>query len=213
MLEYDIMKYKSMVYKIANKYHSKYLTLDDLFQEGIIGVMYAYNSYQENEKTSFDSWVYNCVRWQILKALRKEINHKDIKICSIYTPIDDEEYTELIELIPDENVKYWLDIEDKLLIEFYVEEFKRLLNPEELKVMLHMFNNGYNVLKASRDLNISVERIRTIKGRIRIKLYKSAYIRNRLEEVKRINKISKIDYYNNPQSTVELLQEIERLFN
>ncbi|WAW14411.1 sigma factor [Peptostreptococcus equinus] len=182
MIDVDVMKYKDMIFKIIQNYNSRWLDEDDMFQEGCIGVMYAYNSYNAKSDMSFDTWVYNCIRWQISKAIYGDRKAKDINIISTNTPINNETETELIDLIEDSNNNDFYDIENKLMYEFYIDEFYRVLEGDCLKVMIYMFENDeYNWSKALKYNGINTNMRTDIKIKIQRNLRKSAYIRNRLD--------------------------------
>lgn len=210
----DIMKYKSMIYKIANKHYSKYLSKEDLFQEGCIGVMYAYESYDNNSDTEFNTWVYKCIKWQMLRALRLEIKHDDmdVNICSLNTVVSDEEDTELIDMIPDNSINYCDNVTDRLLYQFYLDEFDRVLEGDDKRLMLYLFaSDNPTLLEASKLLDISYEKARTMKYSLRKKLYSSAYIRNQIEAYRYERELKHIDYYN--KSQLSNVIALERLYN
>lgn len=173
-----------MIYKIIRNYRSRWLDEDDMFQEGCIGVIYAYNSYDTKSDMAFDTWVYNCIKWQISKALYGDKKSKDIKLVSANTPINEEDGIELMDVFEDTTSSNFFEVEDKLMYEFYIDEFYRILDGDFLKVMIHMFtNNDYSWSNTSKVLGISKSRIGTIKYQLPMMLRKSAYIRNRLDEI------------------------------
>lgn len=84
----DIEKFKRMIHKIIKRYSSSKMDIEgDLYQEGCIGVIKAYNTFEEGNGHSFESWVYNSIKWAILRALRSEIRNKEkgYREVSIYT--------------------------------------------------------------------------------------------------------------------------------
>ena len=56
----DLMNTKDMIYKIAYKY-SKYYSIEDLFQVGVIGLMKAKKNYKMNSSTKFSTYAYNYI--------------------------------------------------------------------------------------------------------------------------------------------------------
>ena len=65
-----IMSHKGLVISIASKYHPKFLTKDDLINEGYVGLIKAMNNYNLEGKAKFSSYAYFYIRGEILKAIR-----------------------------------------------------------------------------------------------------------------------------------------------
>lgn len=64
-----IEMYRMMVYKIASKYYSSFLDINDLVQEGMIGILEAINKYDETRNASFCTVVYIYITKYIKKAI------------------------------------------------------------------------------------------------------------------------------------------------
>lgn len=112
MVNEDITKYNNMIYKVINKYKSRYHDIDDLYQIGAIGVIYAYESYNLNSNTAFDTWVYNCIKWQVLRALRLDVKNNNVKEISIYSDVAEGEDIQIIDMLEDTSVNVYNTVEN-----------------------------------------------------------------------------------------------------
>ncbi len=77
-LEKLMEKYKPMINAQARSYFLNNGDVDDLVQEGMIGVFKAITSF--NGKSSFKTYVYTCIRSSIITAVKKSnrIKHKPL---------------------------------------------------------------------------------------------------------------------------------------
>ena len=123
MVNEDITKYNNMIYKIINKYKSRYHDIDDLYQIGAIGVIYAYESYNPNSNTAFDTWVYNCIKWQVLRALRLDVKNNNVKEISIYSDVAEGEYIQIIDMLEDTSVNVYNTVENICMKESSLNAF------------------------------------------------------------------------------------------
>ncbi len=76
--EKDLFETKDMIYKIASKY-SRYYSIEDLFQVGVIGLMKAKKNYKSNEFTKFSTYAYNYIFGEIIEFIK---NDRTIKVSS-----------------------------------------------------------------------------------------------------------------------------------
>ena len=70
-IEQLVNSYKSLVRSLANKFYLVGGDKDDLLQEGMLGLFYAINYFDE-DKGSFPSFVELCVLRQILDAVKRD---------------------------------------------------------------------------------------------------------------------------------------------
>lgn len=77
-IEELIQKYHSTVEIIAKKYINSPLEMDDLIQEGMIGLLAAINSFKDDKKAKFSTYANICINNSIQTALRKFSRLKDI---------------------------------------------------------------------------------------------------------------------------------------
>ncbi len=81
LIEFAIKKYSREIKKIASKYYIADGNNEDLFQEGLIGVIQAVNSYDlargDKDSESFKKFVLMCAKRQILDAIKKSTRKKN----------------------------------------------------------------------------------------------------------------------------------------
>jgi len=68
--------YKLLVCKISRSYFIVGGDIDDLIQEGMIGLYKAINTYDENKNTSFKTFAILCIKRQIQTAIKKSNTNK-----------------------------------------------------------------------------------------------------------------------------------------
>lgn len=68
-----ILKNQNLIYSIIHKFRSK--DYDDLFQAGCIGLINAYNNYDDSMDTKFTSYAYNYIVGEVYKHI---INNRNI---------------------------------------------------------------------------------------------------------------------------------------
>ena len=70
-IEQLVSRYKALIRSLANRFYLVGGDKDDLLQEGMLGLFYAINYYDE-DKGSFPSFVQLCVLRQILDAVKRD---------------------------------------------------------------------------------------------------------------------------------------------
>lgn len=70
-------KYKSLVSSIARRYFIVGGDIDDITQEGMIGLYKAISSYEENKHASFKTFAALCIKRQIFTAIKKANSKKN----------------------------------------------------------------------------------------------------------------------------------------
>lgn len=173
-------KYKPIVNIKVNKYKllGKRVGLEenDLFQEGMIGLIEATNSYKDNKSSAFSSFANICIERQILKILsyanRKKHTYLNDSF-SLDVSIDDKGRTlsDIIKGSIDPSIKIEKDEEQKKLYDM-VE--KDLSDFEKSVFELKMLGLEYNEI--ANLLNKSYKSIDTALQRIRLKIRKNMSI-------------------------------------
>ena len=134
-MEQLVNSYKGLIRSLANRFYLVGGDKDDLLQEGMLGLFYAINYYDE-DKGSFPSFVQLCVLRQILDAVKRDNGAKQ-KALSNYVELD------VAANLTDE-VNSPLD---NLLQKEYSAKVATVINenltPFEKKVLL-MFADGYS---------------------------------------------------------------------
>ena len=69
-----------LIYAIINKYFKSY-DKEDLYQEGVKGVIKAYNNYQDNKNTKFSTYAYKYIYGEIYSYV---YNSRNIKLVRDY---------------------------------------------------------------------------------------------------------------------------------
>ena len=168
-----LSSYKSLVNQIARSYFLTGGDIEDIVQEGMIGLYKAIMHYKDNKTASFKTFASTCIKNQIQSAVRVASAEKN-KILSTALPIidqingDDED--DKVEIIfpsdlpsPDDKV-----IEKERICEI-IKQIKATLSPMELKV-LSLYLKGYNYNEISKIGGFSKKSIDNALTRIKNKL-------------------------------------------
>ncbi len=134
-IEQLVSDYKGLVRSLSNKFYLVGGDKDDLLQEGMLGVFYAINKYDE-EKGSFPAFVQLCVFRQLVAVVKRD-NAVKQKALNNYVDLDmvahiaDGEDNPLEKLIEKEN------------FERVLKAAEQNLSPTERRV-LALFADGYS---------------------------------------------------------------------
>lgn len=158
----DLIKlYEPIIKSVIKKYlgyaNKVGLDYDDLFQEASMAVLRAEKSYKDNKGMKMETWLYNNIDWRIQRIL--EGNKKYENIISINSTVESNEGStiELIDLIADD-LDLEEEIQNKLMINYYESECKRVLPKDKFQVChLRWFENySYKAIeKVTEKNNIS----------------------------------------------------------
>ena len=71
MTDKEYLQYKPMLIKIANKFKNNPYGIDieDIMQIGSLGMIRAFETYQEDKEIKFSTYAYNCISWSIKKRV------------------------------------------------------------------------------------------------------------------------------------------------
>lgn len=133
LIEFYEPMMKSVIKKYLGYANKVGLDYDDLFQEASMAVLRAEKSYKDNKGMKMETWIYNNINWRIQRIL--EGNKKYEKIISINSTVESSEgdTIELIDLIADE-LDLQEEIQNKLMINYYESECRRVLPEEKFQV-------------------------------------------------------------------------------
>ncbi len=174
--------YKPLVTVIARKYFLINATLDDLIQEGMLGLFKAFRSYNANSSTTFKTYASLLIKRQIQSALVKNNRNKNLPL-NAYFSINNqgkilisvkgepEEYNEedngffvtSNNLTPEENIIFKEKITE---VDSYVNS---LLSGYEKKV-LRYYVKGLNYVEIASIFKKEPKSIDNALRRIKIKL-------------------------------------------
>ena len=161
-MENIVNLFRAKVTAISREYFLVGAGLDDIIQEGMIGLFKAVYSYNAEKNHSFSSYASLCIERQIQTAI-KNANRKKNSPLNSYVPIsqfddrvDDDEKLKLV-LVDDES-----DFEQKYINRelnvVVMSKIKTLLSNEQFK-LLKMFLNGKSYAEMAQTLNISTKQV------------------------------------------------------
>lgn len=178
IMDYLMIKYKSMVRRKARAMYLIGGDNDDLIQEGMIGLIKAVRDFDSEAGQSFSSFAELCVSRQMYSAIASSKRKKHIPLNSYVSLYDegnheDEKALPLIDTIEPEvennpEALYF----GKESSEAFIEELKENLSDLENRVLyLHMLGTNYrdiaNLLdKSPKTIDNALQRIRTKAGKL-----------------------------------------------
>ncbi len=178
IMDYLMIKYKSMVRRKARAMYLIGGDNDDLIQEGMIGLIKAVRDFNPEAGQSFSGFAELCVSRQMYSAIASSKRKKHIPLNSYVSLYDegnheDEKALPLIDTIEPEvennpETLYF----GKESSEAFIEELKGNLSDLENRVLyLHMLGTNYrdiaNLLdKSPKTIDNALQRIRTKAGKL-----------------------------------------------
>ena len=174
IMDYLMVKYKSMVRKKARAMYLLGGENEDLIQEGMIGLITAVRDFDVTQKTSFSSFAELCVSRQMYSAIEASNRKKHLPLNSYVSLYEDSEQVgegrslPLIDTIEsskenDPEVLYF----GKEYTEAFAEQLKELLSPLENHVLyLHLMGTDYRTIaellgKSPKSVDNALQRIKT----------------------------------------------------
>ena len=174
IMDYLMVKYKSMVRKKARAMYLLGGENEDLIQEGMIGLIKAVRDFDVTQKTSFSSFAELCVSRQMYSAIEASNRKKHLALNSYVSLYEDSEEVgegrslPLIDTIEsskenDPEVLYF----GKEYTEAFAEQLKELLSPLENHVLyLHLMGTDYRTIaellgKSPKSVDNALQRIKT----------------------------------------------------
>ncbi len=135
-----LAKYRPLVSKASRGYFLIGGDVEDLIQEGMIGLYKAIRSYSPSKNTSFQTFASLCIRHQIQSAVRNASTQKNALLSSAVPILDEEDDVHGIfsiagGLAPDEQLIY------KQTSEQIMQELKKSLSPKEY-IVLKLYLSG-----------------------------------------------------------------------
>ena len=174
IMDYLMVKYKSMVRKKARAMYLLGGENEDLIQEGMIGLIKSVRDFDVTQKTSFSSFAELCVSRQMYSAIEASNRKKHLPLNSYVSLYEDSEQVgegrslPLIDTIEsskenDPEVLYF----GKEYTEAFAEQLKELLSPLENHVLyLHLMGTDYRTIaellgKSPKSVDNALQRIKT----------------------------------------------------
>ena len=179
VMDFVMVKYKSMVRKKARAMYLLGGENEDLIQEGMIGLIKAVRDYNPEQGASFQSFAELCVSRQMYSAIEASKRKKHLPLnsyVSLYETGDAEgndKKTPLIDMIEpvrenDPETLYF----SREYTEAFVEQLKEQLSPLENHVLyLHLVGTDYRTIaeileKSPKSIDNALQRIRTKAGKM-----------------------------------------------
>lgn len=165
-------RYKDLVTKISRGYFIVGGDIEDLIQEGMIGLYKAIKGFKQGKDTSFKTFAVVCIKHQIHGAIKKSLAKKNLPLSTAlsFQTFDKDKETEdylPLELVLDVTpAEYAIDKEDFFALK---QNIKESLSNFEIKV-LKLYLQGFSYLEIANKLEISKKSIDNALLRIRAKL-------------------------------------------
>lgn len=173
-----VQDYSPYVRFLSKKYYIKGGTIEDLFEEGVIGIIEACKSYKGESlfEDKFDSFVKLCIKRQLLDAIRRSNAKKNEVLnnsISYSTILNSGEEGTVLDIFLDRNFSNDpLDIFiDKEKIEEKLNICEKELNEYE-KQVLKLYLSGQKQSEIAKTLNREIKSIDNTLQRIKSKLNK-----------------------------------------
>ena len=167
-------RYKDLVTKICRGYFIVGGDLEDLVQEGMIGLYKAIKGYSGHKETSFKTFAIICIKHQIQTAIKRANTNKNKPLSSAvsFQSFTNGKSAESLDFLPIELVFDSTPAEkviDKENYKALKKSIKESLSPLEYQV-LNLYLQGYSYKEISQNLNISSKSIDNGLTRIKTKL-------------------------------------------
>lgn len=168
-----LSRYKDLVVKIGRCYFIVGGDLEDIVQEGMIGLYKAIKNFDKQKDASFKTFAILCIKHQIQTAIKKSNTNKNRPLSSA---VSLQEFSaneaSSFEDLPMELVFESTPIEKAIDKEEYIhlkKEIKSLLSPFEYEV-LKFYLQGYTYKEIASTLKVSNKSIDNSLSRIKSKL-------------------------------------------
>lgn len=164
-VEEVMAEYKPLVAKIAHKYFLYGGEIDDLMQEGMIGLYKAIIGYDDKKQASFKTFANLCITRQIQSAIRTANSKKNVMFLDILDNSDKNFDVASNKENPEKNL-----IENQNY-ELILNEINKNLSNKELQI-LNEYLEGYSYEQIAKKLNLERKSVDNALVRIRAKLLK-----------------------------------------
>ncbi len=156
--------YKPLVSKIARQYFLVGGEIDDLVQEGMIGLYKAIQTYDESKNASFKTFASLCIKRRMQTAVKKQFTIKS----SVFNELFDDEMLDYMEP-PSEKENPEEKAISKEKYEYMNKEIKTKLSDFEYEV-LKKYLGGLSYVDIAKEYNVSKKSVDNALFRIRGKL-------------------------------------------
>lgn len=172
-IEKLLSSFKPLVNKIARSYFLTGGDIEDLVQEGMIGLYKAIKTFKKEKTASFLTYAGTCIKNQIQTAVRIASSEKNM-ILSTAVPIDsktnfDDEEEEIEIVLPSPLPKPDEKVENKENFAQITKKIVKALSPLELKILI-FYLKGFSYSEIAQQNNISKKSVDNALSRIKNKL-------------------------------------------
>ena len=161
-----LKKYSPLAKGVSARFFISGGTEEDLFQEGMMGLYSAVNTFDPASGTNFSTYAYKCIRNAVIDSVKKQLGAK---------------YAALNNFVPIVEISAELDAvdpEDELIKRENRREFLQKISPLlsslEFKVTV-MYLDGLTTAEISRSIGKSQKSVGNALTRAKNKLYKSYF--------------------------------------
>ncbi len=171
-MESLIRTFKPKVIAISREYFLIGADVDDLIQEGMIGLYKAIMVYDTNKNHNFGAFASLCIHRQMQNAVKLANRQKNSPLNSYlpinyYGGVNQDEGTKLV--IVDDNSDIEKEYIDKELNAIVISKVKDKLNDTQFK-LLKMFINGLSYNEMATKLNLTTKQVDNMLQAIKKKL-------------------------------------------
>ena len=159
-----LSKYKPLVIKIARRYFLLSGNIDDLVQEGTIGLYKAIKSFDASKDASFKTFATLCIKRQLQSLIRKEHSLKN----SVFYDILDSELLENLNLATNAENPEMVAISNQNM-EYINSQIKLLLSKFEYEI-LQKYLSGKSYNQIAEEAGVSKKSVDNALHRLRSKL-------------------------------------------
>ncbi|MCC3868926.1 sigma-70 family RNA polymerase sigma factor [Terrisporobacter mayombei] len=201
MTDKEYLQYSPMLIKIANRFKNNPYGIDieDIMQIGSIGMIRAFDTYQEDKEIKFSTYVYNCISWSI----RREFdNLKRIMKQYTFTSLDHEidEENSMYEIIPNSSVNVEYEVIEDMTLQEYIQEFRNILTLTKANIFIDRYVNELQIKDIAAKYNKKESTINSVIRQSKHELIRKSFrIRNEYERYINQKKKSE-DIYINPSN-------------
>lgn len=221
MTDKEYLQYKPMLIKIANRFknNSYGIEIEDIYQIGSLGMIRAFETYQEDKGVKFSNYVYSNIEWSIKKEFS---NLKRIKQQYTFTSLDHEidEESSMYDIIPNSSVNVEHEVLEDMTLQEYIQEFRNILTPTKANIFIDRYVNElqiknlgdkYNKKESAINSMLRQSRSELMRKSFRIRKEYEKYIRQKNESENIYTNPSIIEadngYYNSRLEFIKRLEE------
>lgn len=165
---------QGLVISIVKKYANGYVPIEDLIQEGNLGLIVAAERFDPERGWQFSTYAVWWIRDYVGRATR-DVTMNGGQLQSLDLPVGEDGDSTLVDFIPDENAVSPCELAEENELKELVTEMVSCLKPRERRVIELRFGlNGtheHSLEETGETLGISKERVRQIEvkalGRLR----------------------------------------------